>query len=358
MKAGEKRKEDEAGRLAELPDAALPVVWLLGKTGAGKSSLVRALTGLTDAEIGNGFQPCTRSARSYDFPSDTPLVRFLDTRGLGEAGYDPADDLAECRNRSHVVLVVCRLDDPVQGEVADALAHVTRIDPEMQVILVLTGSDLVADEAARARARRSLAETMRRAARRDLPSVVVSLAARGPSDEPGLADLRTQLLEALPAAGLVLARDRVSNAEEAAFQGIRRRVLFYASVAGSTDVAPVIGAISVPATQLGMLRELGQHYGVTWDRKTLVTFIGALGLGVGARYSASYGLRQLAKLIPVYGQTIGAAAAGSVSFATTYAVGRAAAYFLHTYASGQVPSEADLRAIYARAFKRSSNETD
>lgn len=358
MRAGERLKERLGGGTSKVPDAALPVVWLLGKTGAGKSSLVRALTGLTEAEVGNGFQPCTRSARSYDFPSDTPLVRFLDTRGLGEAGYDPREDLAECRNRSHVVLVVCRLDDPVQGEVADTLARVARLDRAMRVILVLTGGDLVTDEHSHARARRTITETMRHAAGRELPSAVVRLSASGPADEDGLAELRTHLLEALPAAGLLLARDRVGTTEEAAFQAIRKRVLFYASLAGSTDVAPVIGAISVPTTQLGMLRELGQHYGVTWDRKTLATFIGALGLGIGARYSASYGLRQIAKLIPVYGQTIGAAAAGSVSFATTYAVGRAAAYFLHNYASGKVPSEAELRGIYARAFKRSSNETD
>lgn len=358
MSSDDRLQDGPASGAAQVPDAALPVVWLLGKTGAGKSSLVSALTGLTDAQIGNGFQACTRSARSYDFPPDAPLVRFLDTRGLGEAGYDPTDDLAECQDRSHVVLIVCRLDDPVQGEVAEAIARVMRLDPAMRAILVLTGKDLVADDQARARAKAIVTERMRRTVGRDLPTASVSLAADGAADENGLSELRRHLLEALPAAGLLLARDRVSTAEEAAFQGIRRRVLFYASIAGSTDVAPVIGAVSVPATQLGMLRELGQHYGVTWDRKTLATFVGALGLGVGARYSASYGLRQLAKLIPVYGQTIGAAAASSVSFATTYAVGRAAAYFLHNYASGRVPSEADLRAIYARAFRRSSNEAD
>lgn len=74
-----KKAEERAQGLGTdgLPDASLPVVWLLGKTGAGKSSLVRALTGQTEAEIGNGFAPCTRSARSYDFPAHEPLVRFL-----------------------------------------------------------------------------------------------------------------------------------------------------------------------------------------------------------------------------------------------------------------------------------------
>jgi uncharacterized protein (DUF697 family)/GTP-binding protein EngB required for normal cell division len=347
--------EMESGRVSE---AALPVVWLLGKTGAGKSSLVRALTEQTDVEVGNGFQPCTRSARSYDFPPEQPLVRFLDTRGLGEAGYDPSEDLAECRNRSHVILVVCRLDDPVQGEVADALATIARQDRKMRAILVLTGKDMVSDERARERARSTLAARMNQAAGRELPGATLALAPDEAPDDGGLAELRGHLLDALPAAGLLLARDRVMTSEEAAFQEVRRRVLFYASAAGAIDVAPVVGAISVPATQLGMLRELGQHYGVAWNRKTSAAFVGALGIGLGARFTASYGLRQLAKLIPVYGQTIGAAASSSVSFATTYALGRAAAYFLHTYASGRVPSEADLRGTYARAFRRSSDEPD
>ena len=107
-----------------------------------------------------------------------------------------------------------------------------------------------------------------------------------------------------------------------------------------------------------MLRDLSRRYGVHWDRKTSAAFLGAMGLGLGARFTASYGLRQLAKLIPVYGQTVGAAASGSISFAATFALGRAAAYFLHSHASGKVPNETELRAVYARAFKRSSDDTE
>ena len=88
-----------------------PVVWLLGKTGAGKSSLVRSLTGVGAAEIGNGFAPCTRTAHAFDFPQDRPVMQFLDTRGLGEVGYDPAEDLAQCEARSHAILAVARLDE-------------------------------------------------------------------------------------------------------------------------------------------------------------------------------------------------------------------------------------------------------
>jgi uncharacterized protein (DUF697 family) len=45
--------------------------------------------------------------------------------------------------------------------------------------------------------------------------------------------------------------------------------------------------------------------------------------------ASGLGLRQLAKLIPVYGQTAGAAASAAASFAVTYALGKATIYYLH-----------------------------
>ncbi|WP_172328204.1 YcjF family protein [Mangrovicoccus sp. HB161399] len=335
---------------------ACPVVWLLGKTGAGKSSLVCALTGESAAEIGNGFKPCTRSARSYDFPPEQPLVRFLDTRGLGESGYRPEDDLEACRNRSHVLLVLCRLDDPVQGMVAGALADILRHDRKMPAILVLTGRDLVVDPGALERAERTIAAGMNRAAGRDLPAAVLSLAPGRAADGEGLDVLRQLLLDALPAAGLVLEKTRAGDAEQLEFQKHKRFILSCAGVAFTSDVAPVVGMVAVPATQLKMLHDLGRRYGVKWDRKIGSAFLGTMGLGIGARFAANFGLRELAKLVPVYGQTAGAAAAGAISFATTYALGRAAAYFLYRTANGSPPGEEELRQVYRRAFDRSSNE--
>ena len=88
------------------------VVWLLGKTGAGKTAIVAALTGDPRAEVGQGFEPCTRTASFYDVPAEAPLLRFLDTRGLGEASYDPSSDISWCEEQSHLLLVVMQLSDP------------------------------------------------------------------------------------------------------------------------------------------------------------------------------------------------------------------------------------------------------
>ena len=81
-----------------------PVIWLLGKTGAGKTSIIHALTGADHAVIGNGFEPCTRASAVFDFPTEVPLVRFLDTRGLGEAGYEAGADIAFCENHAHLII--------------------------------------------------------------------------------------------------------------------------------------------------------------------------------------------------------------------------------------------------------------
>src|SRR3990167_7726302 len=75
-------------------DLPAPVFWLLGKAQSGKTSIIRAIPGSSRAEIGGGFRPCTRTAPVYSFPTeDDCLVRFLDTRGLGEVAYDPAEDI-------------------------------------------------------------------------------------------------------------------------------------------------------------------------------------------------------------------------------------------------------------------------
>ena len=121
---------------AELPT---PVIWLLGKAQSGKTSIIRAMTGSTNAEIGNGFQPCTRTANLFSFPTEAScLLRFLDTRGLGEAGYDPTEDLDYCQKQSHLVMVVIKAMDHAQKPVLDVLESVRKKRPGWPVIVVQT----------------------------------------------------------------------------------------------------------------------------------------------------------------------------------------------------------------------------
>ncbi len=48
--------------------APVPTLWLFGKTGSGKSSIVRYLTGAEAATIGKGFDPKPRPREGLIFP--------------------------------------------------------------------------------------------------------------------------------------------------------------------------------------------------------------------------------------------------------------------------------------------------
>jgi uncharacterized protein (DUF697 family) len=105
-------------------------------------------------------------------------------------------------------------------------------------------------------------------------------------------------------------------------------ILGFALAAGASDAVPFAGIVAVPVVQATMLRQLAKLHGANWDRRAYAEFLGALGTGTLVRTASSFGIRQLVKLVPVYGQTVGAAAAAAASFAATYAIGKAASYFL------------------------------
>lgn len=335
----------------------LPVIWLLGKTGAGKSSLIRTLTGLPAAQVGNGFEPCTRTADMFDFPESLPVMRFLDTRGLGEAGYDPAEDLRACEQRSHVLFAVARLDDPVQHEVASAIGLVRKRRPDTPVIVIHNGADLLPDDQTRFRAREQTQQMFEKAAGKTLPFVETVLLQGQPTDSTtGINQLIGHLDNIMPEVALLLEREERRDKERIAFAGLRAKVLWYASASATFDLAPVVGAVTVPSLQAAMLRMLGKYYAVDWTRARMAEFTLALGAGAAFRFGASYAVRQLAKLIPVYGQTAGAAAAGTISFAATYALGRAAAFYLYRTQQGIVVDSEQLRTLYSDALRRTRRE--
>jgi uncharacterized protein (DUF697 family) len=99
-----------------------------------------------------------------------------------------------------------------------------------------------------------------------------------------------------------------------------------------------------------MLQQLARLCGVSWDKRAYMEFGAALGAGTLVRTASSFGVRQLVKLIPVYGQTAGAAAAAASSFAATYAMGKAALYFLMRRQQGR--RTAEVASVYRDALKQ------
>ena len=80
-----------------------PVVWLVGKVQSGKSyDRPRPRAKHRRPRSAPVFAPAPKMARVFDFPQDAPIIRFLDTRGYGEAAYDPVQDIAFCEGRSQL----------------------------------------------------------------------------------------------------------------------------------------------------------------------------------------------------------------------------------------------------------------
>ena len=100
-----------------------------------------------------------------------------------------------------------------------------------------------------------------------------------------------------------------------------------------------------------MLHSLANQYGVEWDKKTFTEFLGTLGTGFVMRYSAGFAIREAAKFIPVYGQTVGAGAAAIFSSAFTYAIGRVACKYLYHRSKGEEVSTEDMQKLYKKAFE-------
>lgn len=365
--------------LAETARLNAPVVWLLGKVQSGKTSVIRAITQSTDAEIGDGFRPCTRTSRIYAFPAETPVLRFLDTRGLGESTYDPAEDLAFNEANAHLILTTMRAMDPSQGAVVDTLRKVRARHPDWPIVVAQTslhdayrpgeghilpypfeaGSPREAVERIPTDLMRSLA--YQRTLFDDLPGkgpllfVPVDLTRsddRLPPSDYGL-DALTEALAGVAPAGMLAALSAMPGFEaDPKARSADPIVMGHAMAAAGSDLVPipVAGAIAASTIQARMLSQLGGLYGIAWDRRAYAELTAALGAGTLARVATGIGVRQLAKFLPVYGQTAGAAASAAASFAVTYALGKAAVAYLHGRRLGNTDTKS-VAAIYQQALR-------
>jgi len=358
----------------ESAQAAALVVWLLGKTGVGKTAIVAALTGDTRAEVGLGFEPCTRTARFYDVPPEAPLLRFLDTRGLGEAGYDPASDMSWCEEQSHLVLVVMQVSDPDQHVVLHALQQARRRHPEWPVVVAQTGLHRLyparmahpipypyaggpedETQAALPHALRQALAYQRKlfgGVRGSQPRFVpidFTVPADGfaPCDY-GLEVLSRVLSEAFPVAFETLHRARADMESDRI--RAKARPLIYgcgtaAAGAGAVPV-PILGVGGLAGVIATMLRALARRHQVEWTPRIFGQFSGAIGGGALAGFLLRYGLREMLKLIPVAGTFAAGALNAAAGFAVTVAIGEAACVWLGYERRGlSAPSEEVRRAF-------------
>jgi uncharacterized protein (DUF697 family) len=351
------------------------VVWLIGKTGSGKTAIVAALTGDPRAEIGQGFEPCTRTAAFYNVPPEAPLLRFLDTRGLGEVDYDPTDDMSWCEQQSHLLLVVMQVSDAAQSGVLRALKAVRGRHPDWPVVVAQTGlhrlypagmqhpmpypySGGTEDEtlAIVPRAlRQALAHQRKQfdglsgAPPRYVP-IDFTLPQDGfPPHDFGIEMLWQALEDVGPVAfeALHLAR---ADAESDRIRAKARPLIYgYGTVAAGAGAVPVplIGIGGIAGMIAIMLRTLAIRYQVAWTPRTFGQFSGAIGGGALFWWMLRYGLRELVKLVPMVGTVTAGALNAAAAFAVTVATGEAACVWLAYRHRGLTAPDDEVRRAFA-----------
>ncbi len=341
----------------------VPVFWLFGKTQTGKTSIIKYLTGADEAEIGHGFKPCTRFSRQYEFPTaEAPLLTFLDTRGMDEPAYDPAEDLDQFNELAHVVVATVKALDHAQEHTLEHLRQIRKSQPSRAIVLVLTClheaypqqqhpepypfGEETEESAIPEELRRTLREQRRRfdGVVNRVVAVDLTRAEEGFTDPNyGGEQLKQVLLDVLPNAyrqTLLTLDDAMRDLKDLYARQALPRIVGYSSLAASAGAIPIpfLDLLILPAVQTRMIYHLAQFYGQPLTGRRFLELASTLGLGMLLRQAS----REAVKLIPYVGSVAGGVLAG----ASTFALGKAFCYYYSAVHQGHVPKTEDLQQYY------------
>jgi uncharacterized protein (DUF697 family)/GTP-binding protein EngB required for normal cell division len=349
-----------------------PAFALVGRRGAGKSSLVNALFGAKVAEVGH-VKSQTGRGKWFEHKTERGALSILDTRGVQEGSAPAESDAAKDAVASIVVELKKKVPDVilflVKATEADSaidadLAALERVYAEIErehrfrppLVAILTHCDVLEPKATRLHkaseephedveeklARVSEAEHHLEAKIKDRQKLAPHLVwTRGVStyisfgktdavraDERWRIDeLVTTLFKHLPDAGrgtfVRIARVRGLQ-EELASNLTRATATICAGVAALP--IPVADVIPITTMQVTLIAGIAWLSGRALDKKSAAEFLGAMGANVGLGFAFREGARALIKFVfPGAGSMV----SGAMAFAGTLAIGAAArTYFL------------------------------
>jgi uncharacterized protein len=363
-----------------------PALVLVGRRGAGKSSLVNALFGAKVAELGH-VTAQTGRGRWYDYERAGGSMSILDTRGMQE-GSAPAeahdsgsalDALAiELRAKAPDLVVFVAKASEVDAAIDADVDVIERVYKEVKrahraeppLVAVVTHCDLIEPKATRLhRAReeppadveeklRYVAEAERAIATKidDRPmlhdrhvatlgiSAYMSWRADGSlrADERWrMEDLAVILFRNLPDASRAeLARATGARAVQEELATTLTRAT--AAVCAGIAAAPIPLADIIPLTtlQAGLVAAIAWVAGRSVDKRGSVEFLASLGANVGAAFLLREAVRALVKVIAPGG---GSVVSATIAFSGTMAIGAAAkAYYIRGLSLG------DARRVFRK----------
>jgi uncharacterized protein (DUF697 family)/predicted GTPase len=364
---GEQEYESQKSRILSL--TPVPVVWLFGKTGSGKTSIVKYLTGAEEAEIGSGFMPQTRQSRQFNFPSsDQPLIRFIDTRGLVDSQYDPTEDIRVFDTAAHVMLVTVRTMDHALAGVINPLRRIRQSNPRRPVILVLTclheaypgddhpSVDPLDDELLSKCASAELAQSISLQKHRFATLVDHIVAIDFTRPDAGFAEphlggerLKAAMLQTLPSAyrqTFLNASDTIRPLKNLNEQRAMPYVVSYSTMAATAAAVPTpwVDIPLVLAIQSHLVDRLRKLYGQKLDPIVLRD----LAAATGGRLAMRLAFREALKFVPIAGSLINVA----LAYAYTYGLGSTCCWYFGEIQAGNAPTIEEVQRVWEDEFVR------
>lgn len=371
-----------------------PAFALVGRRGAGKSSLVNALFGTKVAEIGH-VKSQTGQGRWFEHGTERGAISVLDTRGIQEGSRPSERDVSKDAVSSIVYELKKKVPDVivflVKATEADSaidtdLQTLERIYADIErehrfrppLVAIATHCDVLEPKATRLHyaehenredvdeklARVSDVEHHLETKIRERPKLAGHLVyVRGVSTylsfrESGevraderwrIDELVGALFKHLPDAGrgtfVRIARVRALQ-EQLATDLTRASAVICTGIAALP--IPIADVFPITGMQIALVAGIAWLSGRPLDKRAAMEFLGAMGANVGAGFVLREGFRALMKVVtPGFGSMV----SGAIAFAGTMAIGAAAReYFLRG------SSVEDARRAFADAKSAAEDE--
>lgn len=357
---------------AELPTTE---AILIGKPQAGKSSIVRGLTGVSAEIVGQGFRPHTQNTQRYAYPSaDLPLLIFTDTVGLGDGTQttqtlidELSQDLDQATQRARVLMLTVKITDFATDTLRQIAQQLRQQYPEIPCLLAVTclheayppdtadHPPYPPDLADINRAFAALQDAFQGEGKTALcqRAVLLDFTLEEDGYTPvfyGLEALRDALADLLPTAEARAIHQLLDGAVEQQLGNLYRDVGRRYIVAFSV-MAATLGAVPLPfatmpvltALQASMVTVLGKLYGQTLTPSQAGGVVSAIAGGFLAQAIG----RELIKFLPGFGSVI----AASWAAAYTWALGETACVYFGDLMGGKKPDPERIQAVMKDAFK-------
>lgn len=341
---------------------------LIGKPQAGKSSIVRGLTGVSEEIVGEGFRPYTQHTERYAYPSDDlPLLIFIDTVGLGEVQQDTKDiitelvgDLQTPNQGARVLILTVKINDFATDTLREVAQELREQHPEIPCLLAVTclhevyppgldHPDYPPDFTEVQRAFEGIKTDFRGLYDQ---AVMVDFTLEEDEYEPifyGFEALRDTLAELLPQAEAKtihqLLDQEAGERLGSLYRDVARRYILAFSVMAATLAAVPLPLATMPvltALQVSMVGLLGKHYGQTLSPSQAGGLVSAIAGGFVAQAVG----RELVKFIPILGSAI----AASWAAAYTWALGEASCVYFGDLMGGKKPDPEEIQSVMQEAF--------